>query len=296
MPYIGEIAALSTALFWSFSSYAFTSASIRVGAINLNIYRLIIACILIWATIFCFGLMTSISSEQIIYLTISGIIGLAIGDSFLFKSYQMVGPRISIIVMSASPALTAILAYMFFGEGLEKYAIIGICVTLAGILIVVTEKKISEQKNFKITPRGMLYSALGMLGQTIGLLFAKNAFSTGNLNGFLAGNIRITSTIIFMLPALIFMKRIDPPVKLFSSNKKGLFFVFAGAVLGPYAGITLSMEAIEHTQIGIASTLMSTMPIFMLPLSKFFYGEAFTLRRAVGALLAVAGVLILFLR
>jgi drug/metabolite transporter (DMT)-like permease len=55
------------------------------------------------------------------------------------------------------------------------------------------------------------------------------------------------------------------------------------------------MVAIANAKIGIASTLMSTMPVIMLPIVKYYYKESLSWRAIAGAFIAVAGVAILFL-
>jgi drug/metabolite transporter (DMT)-like permease len=69
-----------------------------------------------------------------------------------------------------------------------------------------------------------------------------------------------------------------------------------GAFLGPYLGVTLSLVAISYTKVGIAATLMATVPIMMLPLVKYIQKEVLSWRAIVGAFAAVGGVAILFLR
>jgi drug/metabolite transporter (DMT)-like permease len=69
----------------------------------------------------------------------------------------------------------------------------------------------------------------------------------------------------------------------------------AGAVVGPFVGMTLSMVAVANTQPGIAQTLMSLMPIFIIPVIWIIYRERTSWRGILGALIAVIGVAILFL-
>jgi len=62
----------------------------------------------------------------------------------------------------------------------------------------------------------------------------------------------------------------------------------------PYLGITFSLIAIANTYVGIASTLMSTAPIIMLPLVKYYYKEKLSAIAIIGTFIAVAGIAILF--
>ena len=78
-------------------------------------------------------------------------------------------------------------------------------------------------------------------------------------------------------------------------DKRALLFTAIGSVIGPYLGITFSMIAISHAKVGIASTLMATVPIIMIPMIRFYYKEKLSWISIVGAVVAVSGIAILFL-
>ncbi len=76
---------------------------------------MILASVFLISTIVIMGYSFDLSNSQFTNLVVSGIIGLVIGDSFLFKSYQMIGARISMLLMAISPALSTLLAFIFLG-------------------------------------------------------------------------------------------------------------------------------------------------------------------------------------
>ncbi len=296
MSLIGELSALLTSFLWSISSFAFTAASERMGSLQLNVNRLFIAAAFLFATIILGGISFSISSSQVIYLSISGIIGLVLGDTFLFKAFQHVGARISMLMMALSPAMSALLAYFFLKEYLSIWGITGMLVTIIGIGLVVVERHEVPSSKYKISKVGIFYGFVGALGQAGGLVFAKFAFDAGNINGFLATFIRIVASIIIMLPLAVIARRFRNPFLLYKNDVKALYSTLAGTFFGPYLGITFSLLAVEYTKVGIASTLMSMMPIIMLPIVHFYYKEKLNWQSITGAIIAVVGVAILFLR
>jgi drug/metabolite transporter (DMT)-like permease len=295
MPFIGELSALAAALLWSFSSFLFTTASIRIGSIQLNISRMILAAILLVITILIFNIPYDINFKQFYLLSISGFIGLVIGDTFLFKSFKEIGPRVSMLIMSSNPAIAAILAYIILGEVLSLWSIFGIAITISGISLVILDKRAQAENKFPITRIGVFYGLMGAAGQGIGLVFAKMAFIEGDVHSLVATFVRIAAAVVIMLPAALAFKKYDNPFKLFARDKKALGMVALGSIIGPYLGITFSFLAIIYVQIGIASTIMATTPIIMLPLSWLFYKEKLTFRAVIGAIIAVFGVSILFL-
>ncbi|MGE5432863.1 MAG: DMT family transporter [Syntrophomonadaceae bacterium] len=296
MSYTGELSALITAILWSFTSIFFSEASIRVGSFQVNITRLILAAIFLMATIAIMGLSFMLSASQLFYLSVSGLVGLIFGDTYLFKAYQHIGARLSQLLMSASPAMTAIMAYFFLGEGFSVWGIVGIVVTLTGISMVVVEKNEQPAAKYTISKIGIFYGIMGALGQAAGLIFAKLAFQEGGINGFVATFIRIFASVIVILPAGIIFKRYKNPFRVFSGDRKALAYTTAGSIMGPYLGITFSLIAVANTKVGIAATIMSTSPIIMLPMIKYLYKEKLSWKSVLGAFIAVGGVAILFLR
>lgn len=116
MPYLGEIASLLTACCWSFSSYIFTAASKRIGSVQINIDRMVFAVLILFVTIMFAGINLELSNTQIFNLAISGIVGLVIGDTFLFKAFTLISTRLSMLLMSLTHAMSAMLAYFFLNE------------------------------------------------------------------------------------------------------------------------------------------------------------------------------------
>ena len=157
MPYLGESAALITALLWGLTSIAFTEASLRVGSLTVNITRLVFATIMLSATILLMQLNINLSFDQIFFLGMSGIIGLVFGDGFLFAGFQYVGARISMLVMSLVPPISTLLALIFLGEIISIWGVLGILLTLFGILMVVIQKQVDPKFHPKNKVKGILY-------------------------------------------------------------------------------------------------------------------------------------------
>jgi drug/metabolite transporter (DMT)-like permease len=293
MPFLGEIAALSAALLWSFTAFIFSAVQAKIGAVMLNIIRCALAAVYLGATILVFQIEFNPSILQVVYLSLSGIIGLIIGDSFLFKSYSFVGPRIGMLVHSSNPIMAALLAFIFFSESLTFLSVIGIFITLAGISLVIIQRDNSSDVKNK-TANGVIFAFIGALGQAVGLIFVKLAFIDGEIHSLSATFIRMISSFVIFLPIGLFTKRFSNPALNLFRDKKLLRLIFIGSVIGPFLGITLSIVSIEYAKIGVASTIMSTVPIIMLPLSHFINKEKLSWKSIWGAVVAVAGITLLF--
>ena len=67
-----------------------------------------------------------------------------------------------------------------------------------------------------------------------------------------------------------------------------------GTVFGPFVGVSLSLFAIQHTQTGIASTLMALVPVLIIFPSSIMFKEKITARQVVGAVISLIGVSLFF--
>jgi drug/metabolite transporter (DMT)-like permease len=295
MAYLGELSALITAFLWSGTSFAFTNAAKRIGSLQLNVNRIILATTFLFFIIIIVNINYDLSDEQIYYLAFSGFVGLVLGDSFLFKSFQLIGARLGMLLMALVPAFSSVLALIFLNENLSLISVTGMTITLSGISVVILERSKSSESIFKSNKLGILYGVLGALGQASGLVLAKFAFEAGNINGFVATFVRLLSAVVIIFPIALLFRRYKNPIKVYTKDTKALWATLIGTILGPVLGITGSLIAIANAQIGIASTLMSTMPIIMLPIVRYYYREKLSWRAIIGALIAVVGVAILFL-
>lgn len=295
LPFFGELCGLLTAVFWSGSSIVFSAATARVGSVLVNISRLIIALCCLVPVLLVVGFDTVLTRSQLLYLGTSGVIGLAIGDSFLFRAYRQIGPRVAMLVMSLSPAISAVLAFVVLGEEPSVLGILGMAVTLTGIAIVVNERRLGPAHARAGLAAGVFFASLAAVTQGVGLIFAKLAFLQGSINGFVATAVRIAAALVVLLPVVILLGRVTHPIRTFRNDRKALGLTALGSVLGPFLGISTSLMAVAYTNVGVAATLMATVPIIMLPLVRILFKEQLTWGAVGGACIAVAGVVMLFL-
>ena len=296
MPYWGEIAALITAILWAGTAIVFTEATKIVGSYVVNITRLLLATFYLVFVILLLNLDYQISWEQIYLLGLSGVVGLVFGDGFLFKSFQYIGARLSMLVMTLAPPIAALLAYLYLGEELSILGILGIVVTISGVSIVVLKRSEQPTTDYKKNNLGYLFAFLGALGQAANLIFAKEAFHLGEINGFVATFYRMIPSIPFMFFLGFLTRRRTNKISILRHKKDALRYIIIGSIIGPFLGITFSLIAIANTYVGIASTLMATVPIVMLPIIKFYYKEKLSIISIVGAIIAVGGISVLFLK
>jgi drug/metabolite transporter (DMT)-like permease len=308
MPFAGELAALTTAFCWSFTAIFFSEAGRRIGSFRVNSIRLVFA-----VAIYCVILLIStgrlfpedLNSSQLLWLALSGLVGLVIGDGCGFKALVMIGPRFTTLIASTAPIMATVIAWIFLGEQLQPLQMLGIAVTIGGVSWVVTERQYRNGNRFELhdghpdsgsLSRGVLLALLAALGQASGLIMSKHAMLDcgGTLDALPASFLRMLTSAIMIWIFVGIRRQLTDTLRAFGDGK-AMLFTAAGAIFGPFLGVWTSLIAVKTIAAGIAATLNATSPIWVIPNVMIYYKEKVTLRAVLGAVIAVAGVAILIL-
>lgn len=297
MDFIGEIAGLATSFFFALTSLIFAASGRMVGSQVTNRIRLILALlylIILNLILFREPLPFSAEPSRWIWLGLSGVIGLSLGDAFYFQSLVSVGPRLGSLLLSLAPIFGSIIAWVFFGEILTALQITGIALALAGIGWVVVSHREPPDTPHGHTQRGVFFGVLAGLGQAIGLVLSKQGMF-GEFSPFQANAIRMLAATVFIWIWAAIQGEAGVTFKSMREKPQALRLIALGALVGPLLGVSSSLFAVQHTEVGVASTLMALPPVIVLPISYFVYKEKFGWQAVAGTVLAIAGVAVLFL-
>lgn len=289
--HVGEIASLLTAVCWTFSAIYFEKAGRRVGSLSVNIIRIFIGIIFLGiTTLFTRGMFFPMDATPYnwLWLGLSGIVGFFLGDLFLFKSYTIIGSRTSQLIMSFAPMITAIIGWFFLNEILSLKSIIGIIVSVSGIMIAVAGKKLK----LNMPVKGFMYALGGALGQAVGLILSKKGM--GDYDVVASTQIRAIFGFAAFAVLVTFMKRWRRVI-LTTGDRKSMGVITIGTIFGPFIGVSLSLYAVQHTDTGIASALMALTPIFIIVPAAIMFKEKITARQVIGAVISIVGASIFFL-
>lgn len=297
--HVGELAALTTAVCWATSSLMFTRAGRRIGALSLNLLRLL----------FAFAFSAALSTvrrgaplpldatpEQALWLALSGLVGMVLGDLCLFRAFVTIGPRLSLLIMATAPLMTAVLGWLALGERLTAVDLLGMALTLAGIAWVLLAQPapaspVGQDPKAMSYGTGVLLALGGALGQAGGLVLSKHGMA--DYDAFAATQIRIFAGILGFC-ALYFAVGWWPRFRAALRDRQAVRLAAGGSLLGPFLGVSFSLLAVQNTAAGVAASIMAVSPILVIPLSAWLEREKIRWPDLAGAVLAIAGVVLLF--
>ncbi len=309
-PYIGHLAGIATAMLWTVTSLLFTAAARRIGTTVLNASRIAFGIILLALThrMLSGQWVPDALAGQITYLAWSGIIGLTIGDQALFTAFLDIGPRISTLVMTTSPIFAAFFGWVVLGETLGVTSLVGITLTVMGVAWVVVERpRVRDSIPRSLLVRGVVLALIGAACQGGGLMLSKQGMGHGwlpadqHLNPQAATLVRAVFAGLGMIPlvALRWFRRRSRPVLLLDQLARrrqtvGYLLAIAGSVVGPFLGVWMSLVASDRAPVGIAQTLCSMTPLFIIPAVAIIHREHISRRSILGAVIAIGGSSLLF--
>lgn len=290
----GEFFALFTAISWTFSSLTFGKISKEYDTQVANFLRVTIGTIMV-GFVCLFGsrylfLPTDVTWENLKIISLSGFIGMFLGDLFLFKAYNMIGARVTMLIMALSPIIVSIIDFLFLGVTLFPIQIFAILITCLGIILVIfktEDKKIS----LGFSVKGLFYAFLATLGQSLGVILTKLGSTT--YDSLATSQIRLGVAIFFFGALVLYEGKSKETIKMITS-KKALSLLLIGTFFSVF-GIAALIEAFKSANASIASTISSTSPIIMIPCSILFYKEKIRKNEIIGAIISVVGLSIFFL-
>lgn len=295
----GEMASLVTAVSWAGSCQLHTVAGRMVGAVNLVVARVPLFLLATGLVVLLTGTSTAVAPGALIYIVISGAMGVGLSDPFLYSASVTIGPRLALLLISLSACITALLGYVFLGESINLMGWIGILVATSGVAFVLIEGGIHHGADFSGLTTVQILTGVGKglaaaVTMASSFLFLKQGLLLG-IEPFWATFIRIVAgaSVVWILSILrgqFFRVMHDvwtswPVVRLL------LFGCMVSTV-----GNCLAPVAVKYTHAGIAATLIGLQPVMIILITTIYERKLPSAQALIGTCIAFAGTAMIFLR
>ncbi len=287
IPYLGETIALATAFIWAIAVILFKKSGETVHPIGLNLFKDVLAVILLLPTAWLFHetLNPAVPASDYWLLLFSGALGIGVSDTFFFMCLNRIGAGLTAIVdCFYSPSIIG-LSILWLGESLSFWQIIGTVLIISAILTAT-----HHQGNHSIKKRdlilGIIFGILAMVTVAISIVSVKPLLERSSL--IWVSEIRLIGGVIILLLVLTFH---PARRKIVSSviSIRSWGYTLSGSFVGAYIALVFWLGGMKYTQASEAAALNQTSSIFIFLLAAIFLKEAITLRRIIGIMLAVSG-------
>ena len=285
---IGFVAALASAASWAFCTVMFDRIGKVIPFAGITFLKGTFSIILMAFLTMFMGGFTSLTLEEGFYLALSGIIGIAIGDTLFFRSLQDLGAKVQVLYFMLGQIVTMFLSFLVLNEVLTLWQYIGALILLIGILIVTWGK----QEDHPNKRRGIIGGFLSILCFSVSTIMVK--IYIGHIDVVTATFYRMVFGTIVVMFVGVTSKKIVTWVSPLRDRKILALFLINVIVL-TLGGFLLSMLAIKNISVSLASILSTTEPIFVLLFAWLINKEKATRNELMGAVITILGLLMIIL-
>ncbi len=283
---IGVAAALGAALCWTLASALWRSLPTSLGPAQLNLIKNLVA--------LGFQLPLLVLLHQgvaltppVLLLVLSGVVGIALGDSLYFAALRRLGTRRTLTVDAGGPAVTAAAGALLLAEVPAAHQWCGVGLISLAVLLVARQKPMADAgAPADQQGAGMLLALGALLCGGAGALLSRAALRDTMLTPLQSATIRLAAAALVLLPLL---GRLPRPDRGPRPTPVRWPLVLLATLLGTSAGIILQQLALERLKGGLAVALLATAPVMALPLARR-EGDRPGRLGLIAALLALAGV------
>ena len=261
---IGFFAAISAVCFWTFACSIWRKESENLPPRQINIYKNVLASIFFLPVLLTISWFSDLSS--ICILIVSGIVGIAIGDTLYINSLKIIGTRKTLSFEALTPIIATLLGAVSINEIYPQKVWIGSFMVSFSLLMIVRQNTNNKDQSRDIKIVGMFYALGSVFCAVFAALMSRMILINSTLTPFEATEIRLLSSSIFLF--LIFKKDFLNLLSTRSITRKNHANLFLSTLLGTNLCILFQQIVFKSFPIGIGWTLLSLSPLFSLFISK----------------------------
>ncbi len=293
--YLGELAAVSAAIVWALATWIYSQFSHQFSALQLNIVKGTVASAMMLLVIPFIPMPTiAIGADHLMILAISGVIGIAIGDSAYFAALKRIGANKTLLLESLAPPLSGVLALIALGSSLSIQSWLGVMITTLAVTFVMFKPNTIGEKT---SASGIGYGLLASVCQATGVVISHYALVAGDVPPLLGALIRLAIGVLAVMVCINFLEK-RPYTALINNGKslsqKARYILLAAIFVGTFLALWLQQIALKYANPAVAQTLIATSPLFILFI-YYWKGEPIGKSALFGTLAAIGGISLFFL-
>ena len=282
---------MTTAITWATAVILFKKSGESVHPIALNLFKNLMAVILLVPTMYIMGesFLVSVNNNEYLILFISGAVGIGVADTLFFMSLNRLGASLMAIIDCLYTPFVIGMSFIFLGERLNFIQIIGVVLIISAILTT-AQPKVRVGVSGKNLALGITFGALSMLANAGGIVLVKPILD--KLPLLWVTEMRLLSGTVMLALVLLFHPgrgRI-----LNSLHSLGSWpYTLVGSFFGAYLSMVFWLGGMKFTEASISAPLNQTSNIWIFLLAAIFLKEAMNRQKTLAIIMAVIGVFII---
>jgi len=285
---VGALCALGSALAWSVTSLLVSALAPRIGTLTINAVRTTLTAGIVvgWMlSLGGLGTIATLSLTSVALLGVSIVFAVAIGDTIFFESAQRLGLGRAMTISMCYPVIAASLAALLLDERLSAPIVVGGLLTLAGLILIVTARV--EPPGEPRAWRGVIEALLAAVAWGVSVVALRVPLQQIDAVTAQAVRLPVGAVLLWVTPWAL---RGVPALR--RGGWSLWLRLIALAALTAVSSV-LYGASVKYAGVAVATVLSSTAPLFAVPLGVVFLGERLPWLAMLGALVTVAGIVVL---
>jgi drug/metabolite transporter (DMT)-like permease len=288
IPYAGETLSLLAAVLWALAVVLFKKSGETVHPVALNTFKNIVAVILYVPTLWIAGVgfAQPYGAGEYALLLASGAIGIAVGDTLLFKSLNTIGAGASALLSCLYSPFIIALSFVWLGERLTLLQLAGVALILSAVLETTWGRATVVDKRRRLA--GVAWGVLSMAAMAVGIVMVKPLLDRAPL--LWALEIRLLGGVV----ALLVFLAINPARRRIISTlatPRDRRWTVSSSLIGGYVAMVCWLGGMKFTEASVAAGLNQTSTIFVILFAALILRETITKTRLVAVATAFVGVM-----
>jgi drug/metabolite transporter (DMT)-like permease len=292
---IGISAALGSAASWAMGSILFKKLGEKLSPMALTLAKGTLSAVLLAVTLQLTGYQ-DIAPKALLLLIFSGVLGIAVGDSFFFAALENLSPHSLVVLSTLGEILTIIWAVIVLRERPTLTAWGGISLVIVGIVTVLYPQisRSNNDSNFSGKPqpnlvfKGVIFGLVSILCMSVSIIVAKIGMES--VSALTATFVRMLAGTTGMLLVGLTTRKVGVWMSPFQTEPKLFYQLIYSVLFITFGGFWLSLVGIKYVDVAIAQTLNSTDPLFALIFAAILLKEKVTIPAFIGTIFTISGV------
>jgi uncharacterized membrane protein len=286
-PAFGALCALGAALAWSVTSLLARTLMTHYGSVTINAMRsgiagaLLVACV---AVVDGPAVLIAMSGTTFLVLVVSIVAAIGVGDTVFFESTRAIGLGRAMTIATTYPIGAAVLAAALYGERITTPIAAGTLLTLGGVALIVSMRTDARPERLWFGVGAAVVASIAWAVSTVMMKMPLHEIEPLTAQAI---RLPLASALLWLTPwargAGTALRRAG----------RGPLVRMAVLSVITAASSVLFVASLKYAGVAIGSVLSSTAPLFALPLGVLFLGERVSAWTVLGALVAVAGIVVL---
>lgn len=287
---VSALFALGAALSWTMAALFGHLPARELGSLHFNRLRMLAAIVILGLLMIIGGRSFTLDMTHFWPLVLSSLVGVVMGDFFLFAAMRRLGPRRTNILFATNAPIAACLGWLLLDEVIGFETLLSVLLGFCGVVLAIIYGKRRDFAHIweVITPPlwiGVMFGMMAALGQALGVLLVRPVMADG-VDPVLAGMVRV------LVAAFVFWASYGVDRQQWRRSlwpgRKTLLFVVMNGLFGLGVGAAFFLEALEFGAVAKVTILSATTPVLILPFVWMRTGVVPAAGAWLGALLVVA--------